>query len=158
MRRHGMKIGFGLCGVLLLAAAGSAWADNNPFVGKWHWNRAQSTLAPGEPVPSDMTAEFSRVDSAHVKWSITVTNAQGRASVESFDTPANGDFYPINGDTVAAFTVKGDTLQGTFKGPAGETDSLTCVLSTDRRKMTCKGAMTGSDGKTENYVDVYDRG
>ncbi len=158
MQRRGMKIGIGLCGVLLLAAAGSAWADSNPFVGKWHWNKAQSKLAPGEPVPGDMTAEFSRVDTKHVKWSVTVTNAQGRASVQSFDTPANGEFYPINGDTVASFTVNGSTLQGTFKGPAGEMDSLTCSVSADQRKMTCNGAMTGSDGKTENYVDVYDRG
>jgi len=36
-------------GVCAAVAADAAWAEDRPFVGRWPWNRAQSTLPPGEP-------------------------------------------------------------------------------------------------------------
>ncbi len=141
----------------LLLTASSALADGNAFVGRWHLNRAQSKAPPGETLPPDMMAEFSRVDAKHVKWSITVTDAQGRPTVESFDSPANGEFYPISSDTTAAFTIEGDTLQGTFKGPVGEVDSLTCTLLAGKRTMSCSGKLTRPNVPPQSYLDVYDR-
>jgi hypothetical protein len=56
MRRlRGVEMVTGLCAAL---AASSAWADSSAFVGRWHWNPAQSTMPPGEPAPNDLTAEF----------------------------------------------------------------------------------------------------
>lgn len=156
-RRDGINRSIGICGLAVSLAAASAWADGSPFAGRWHWNRALSKLPPSESVPGDTTLDISRVDSAHVRWSITITNAQGRAAAESFDTPANGEFYPISSDTTASFRLTGTTLEATFKGPSGESDALSCALSADRKTMTCNGALTGEDGKTETYVDVYDR-
>ena len=144
-------------GLGIVLATGSAWADSSAFVGRWHLNRAQSTLPPGEPVPNDVIAEISRVDSTHVQWSLTVLAAQGQTSVEIFDAVPNGEFYPINSDTTAAFSLIGNTLQATFKGPTGQTDILTCTLAADQKKMTCKGVLSSGDGRTTNYVDVYDR-
>jgi hypothetical protein len=148
------KIVVGLC---IALAASSAWADGSSFVGRWHLNRAQSTLPPGEPVPNDVIAEISRVDSTHVQWSLTVLAAQGQTSVETFDAVPNGEFYPINSDTTAAFSLIGNTLQATFKGPTGQMDTLTCTLAAGQKKMTCKGVLSSGDGRTTNYVDVYDR-
>jgi len=147
----------GLCGVCLALSASPARADDSPFVGRWHWNKAQSTLPPGEPMPADLMADFTRIDSAHVRWSITVVNAQGQPATKSFDAPANGEFYPISSDTTAAFRLAGPTLVATFKGPADQSDTLTCTLSERRNKMTCNGVVKGQDAKTETYVDVYDR-
>lgn len=144
-------------GLGVVLAAGSAWADSNAFVGRWHWNRAQSSPPPGEPVPNDVIAEISRADTTHVRWSLTVVAAQGQTSVETFDAVANGEFYPINSDTTAAFSLNGNLLQSTFKGPSGQTDTLTCTLSADQRKMTCRGALSGGVGPATNYVDIYDR-
>ncbi len=155
MSGHGLTRWVVGLGVVL--AAGSAWADSSAFVGRWHLNRTQSILPPGEPVPSDVIAEISRADSTHVKWSLTVVAAQGQTSVETFDTVANGEFYPINSDTTAALSLNGNRLQSTFKGPNGQTDTLTCTLSADQRKMTCRGALNDGDGRTTSYVDVYDR-
>ena len=148
------KAVMGLCVVLV---ATSAWAESSPFVGRWHWNHAQSTLPSGEPVPNDVTAEISRVDSAHVTWSLTVMSGQDAKGVESFDAVPNGEFYPTNSDTTAAFRLMGNALQGTFKGPRGQTDTLTCTVSADHKKMTCKGVISSGDGRTANYLDVYDR-
>jgi hypothetical protein len=155
MRR--LKLARSIMALCFVLAAGSAWADSSGFVGRWHLNRAQSVLPPGEPVPSDVIAEILRADGMHVRWSLTVIAAQGQNSVETFDAVANGEFYPINSDTTAAFRLKGNLLQSTFKGPSGQTDTLTCMLSADQRKMTCRGALSDGDGRTTNYVDVYDR-
>ena len=153
-RLRGIPMVMGLCAVL---AASSAWAGSSPFVGRWHWSRAQSTLPPGEPVPQDLICAISRAENSHVKWSITVRTVEGRQHVETFDTVANGEFYPISSETTASFRLTGDTLQATFKGPAGQSDAQTCTISADHKQMTCKGVLTEGDGLTVNYVDVYDR-
>jgi hypothetical protein len=152
-----LKLTRSLMAVCFVVAAGSAWADSSGFVGRWHLNRAQSILPPGEPAPSDVIAEILRADNTHVRWSLTVIAAPGQNSVETFDAVANGEFYPINSDTTAAFRLNGNRLQSTFKGPSGQTDTLTCTLSADQRKMTCSGALSDGNGQTTNYVDVYDR-
>jgi hypothetical protein len=159
--RRVSKVVMGLCVAL---AASSAWADSSPFVGRWHWNRAQSTmppgdlvLPPGKPVPNDVTVEISRADSTHLKWSLTAFASQGPPNTETFDTPANGEFYPISSDTTAAFRLTGSTLQASFKGPTGQTDDLTCTLAADQKKMTCTGVLSDGKGHATNYVDVYDK-
>ena len=80
-RPHGMKFIVLFGGIFAIMAAGTAWADGNPFVGKWQLNKAQSKIPPGDVMPADMEANFTRVDMAHVKWTITVTDAQGRPSI-----------------------------------------------------------------------------
>ena len=159
MTRQGkMIISRGLLGACALLSAGTARADGtSPFIGTWHWDAAQSKLPSGESAPSDMTAMFSRVDAKHVRWSVTISNARGQSTVESYDTPANGEFYPISADTTASFRLNGEDLDGVFKGPNGASDTLRCSLSPDARKMTCAGTMIDPGGKTENYVDVYER-
>ena len=154
---RGLVIAKTVVGICIALAAGSAWADSSSLLGRWHWNRAQSTMPPGEPVPNDLTVEISRVDSTHVKWSLTVLVAQGRKNVEAFDTPANGEFYPVSSDTTAAFRLGEGSLQATFKGASGGTDILTCTVVADRKKMTCKGMLIDGEGRATNYVDVYDR-
>jgi hypothetical protein len=154
---NGIGMNILVVGLCLASAAGTAWADSSSFAGRWHLNRTQSTLPPGEPVPNDVTVEISRADSTHVQWSITVLASQDQKSVETFDAVANGEFYPINSDTTAAFKLIGNALQATFRGPIGQTDTLTCTLATDQKKMTCKGVLSGEDGRTTTYLDVYDR-
>jgi hypothetical protein len=144
----------GLCAVL---TASSAWAESSPFVGRWHWNRAQSTLPPGEAAPNDVISEISRADGTYVTWSITIVTPDGQPHVVTFDAAANGEFIRISSDTTASARLAGDTLQATFKGPTGQSDAQTCSVSADRRQMTCRGVLTDGGRQTVNYVDVYDR-
>jgi hypothetical protein len=153
-RLRGLTMVMGLCAALV---ASSAWAGSSPFVGRWRLNRAQSMLPPGEPVPQDLICDIARADDSHVKWSVTVLTAEGRPHVETFDTVANGEFYPLSRETTASFRLTGDTLQATFKGPTGQSDTQTCTLSADHKQMICRGVLTEGDGRTVNYVDVYDR-
>jgi len=108
-------------------------------------------------VPKDLICEISRAEDSHVKWSVTVLTAEGQPHVETFDTVANGEFYPVSSETTASFRLTGDTLQTTFTGPAGQSDAHTCTLSADHKQMICRGVLTEGDSRTVNYVDVYDR-
>lgn len=153
-RLRGTAVIVGLCAAL---TASSAWAESSPFVGRWHWNRAQSTLPPGEPAPNDLTSEISRADGNFVTWSVTIVTPDGQSHLVTFDAAANGESHRISSDTTAAVRLTGDTLQATFKGPTGQSDAQTCTVSADQQQMTCRGVLTPGDGQTMNYVNVYDR-
>src|SRR2546427_45943 len=105
-----------LCAALI---ASSAWAEGSPFVGRWHWNRAQSTLPPDEPAPDDLISDISRADGGYVTWSITIVAPDGRSHVVMFGAPANGEPHRISSDTSASARLAGDALQATFYGPGG---------------------------------------
>ena len=130
---------------------------SSPFVGKWHLNTTMSKAPPGETAPTDLMADISRADALHVRWAVTSVDAKGQKDTEAFDAPANGEFYPVSADTTAAFTLTATSLQGTFKDSTGQTDTLTCSLSGDTRRMTCNGQMSQPDGSMARYVDVFDR-
>ena len=153
-RLRGIKVIMGLSAVL---AASAAWADGNPFVGRWQLNQAQSTLPPGVPVPKDLICDIARAESSHVQWSVTILTPEDRPHVETFTAAANGEFSPLNSETTASVRLTDDTLQATFRGPASQSDAQTCTLSADQTQMTCRGVLTERDGQTVNYVDVYDR-
>src|SRR5260370_10623032 len=144
----GLGLSRWVIGLCLVLAAGSALADSNSFVGRWHWNRTQSSPPPGEPVPTDVIAEISRADSTHMRWSLTVRAAQGQTSVETFDAVANGEVYPINSDTTAAFSLNGRLLRATFKRPSGQTKTMTATLSPDHTDMPAKRGFNAADGTT----------
>ena len=86
-RLRGTPVIVGLCAALMVS---SAWAEGSPFVGRWHWNRAQSTLPPGEPAPNDLISEISRADGTYVTWSVTIVTPDGQPHVVTFDARANG--------------------------------------------------------------------
>jgi hypothetical protein len=144
----------GLCAALTVS---SAWAESSPFVGRWHWNPAQSILPPGEPAPNDLTNEISRADDTYVTWSVTIVTPDGQPHVVTFDAAASEEFISISSDTTAAARLTGDTLQATFKSPTGQSDTQTCTVSADQQQMTCRGVLTYGNGQTVSYVDVYDR-
>ena len=152
-----------LCGAAAFVPVHDAVAQTtaqggiNRFVGRWQLNAAQSKAAPGESVPTSLVTQIDRLDAAHVHWSTTVTDAQGQRDVETFDTPGNGEFYSLNGTTMVAHTLTPTALQSTFKDSGGQTDVVTCTLSTNANQMTCTGLVTQQGGSTAQYVDVFDR-
>ncbi|PYN44105.1 MAG: hypothetical protein DME00_25555 [Candidatus Rokuibacteriota bacterium] len=152
-RIRGTTVITGLCVAL---AAGAAWAESSPFVGRWHWNRAQSTLPPGEPSPNDLVSEISRADGS-VAWSVTIVTPDDQPHVVTFDAAANGEPHRVSSDTTASVRLSADALQVMFQGPAGRSDAQTCTVSGDHWKMTCKGVLTDGAGHTARFVDVYDR-
>jgi hypothetical protein len=153
-RVRGATMMLGLCAAL---TASSAWAESSPFVGRWHWNPAQSTLPPGEPMPNDLTNEISRADSERLTLSVTIVTPDGRPDLVTFDAPADGQSHPVGSGTTASAHVTGDTLEATFTESDGQSDVQSCTVTADEKQMTCRGVVTDPDGRTMTYVDVYDR-
>jgi hypothetical protein len=143
-----------LCAAL---AATAAWAADSPFVGRWHWNRAQSTLPPGEPAPKDVVSEISRADGGAISWSITIVTPDDQRHVVTFAAETDGSAKPISSDTSASARMSDETLQATFNGPAGRSDTQTCTVFADRSQMTCRGVLSDEQGHSVSYVDVYER-
>jgi hypothetical protein len=144
----------GLCAAL---AAGAAWAEDSPFVGKWHWNQAKSTLPPGESAPKEVTHEISKAEAGAVMWSVTVVTPDDQQHIVKFEADPSGEARRITSDTTATARLRNGTLQATFNGPAGQSDTQTCTVSDDRKQMTCNGVVSDGKGHSANYVDVYDR-
>src|SRR5713101_1012249 len=97
----------GLCAAL---TASSAWAESSPFVGRWHWNRAQSTLPPGEPSPNDVVSEISRADGNSVTWSVTIVTPDDQPHVVTLAAGADGESHRISSDTTASVRLIGSGL------------------------------------------------
>jgi opacity protein-like surface antigen len=141
-------------------AAVAAAAEPSPFVGEWHWNKAASTGAPGEPQPREMVLAITSADTARVAWTLTTTEGNGERHVQSFDGPGDGKPVPIPRSTdgsTGAFTVTATTLDSVYADRDGDTDRASCALSADRRQMTCRGSESDGKGRSAAYVDVYDR-
>src|SRR3989475_13337229 len=91
-----------IMGCYVALAASAAWGESSRFVGRWHWNRAQSTLPPGEPSPNDLVSEISRADGNSVTWSVTIVTPDGQPHVVTLEAGADGEFHRISSDTTAS--------------------------------------------------------
>jgi hypothetical protein len=155
------SLGLAALGLLGWACAGTAaQADDPSFTGRWRWNRAESTVAPGEALPKDIITDIASATPGRVQWTVTITDIRDAKHTQSFDGPPDGQPHPVDGSIqgeTAAFTLKANQMQAVFKNPAGETDTVTCTLSTDLRKMMCRGTVLETKGRSSNYIDVYDR-
>lgn len=135
-------------------------AEPGPFVGEWHWNKAESTSAAGEAPPREMVLNITSADPAHVVWSLTVVDEKGERHQQSFSGAGDGKPVPVPGSTdgsTTAFTVTTTKLESASASADGSTDRSSCSLSADRKKMTCRGTESDGKGHSGTYVDVYDR-
>lgn len=155
------KPAFMAIGAVAGMAMSTAHADPASFIGKWHWNRTESSLAPGEPAPKDVLLDITDTAGGQLKWTLTEVDPSGQSHTESFDGLSNGTPSKVMGaddQTTASFTLTADGLNAKFSGPEGASDSWSCSLSPDQRKMTCRGTQSDGHGHSENYTDSYDRG
>src|SRR5437667_10766515 len=97
-RSRGTTVIMGFCVAL---AASAAWAESSPFVGRWHWNRAQSTLPPGEPSPNDVGSEFSHADGNSVTWSVTIVTLDGQHCAPSLSPGVEDEAKRTTRETTA---------------------------------------------------------
>ena len=145
----------GMCATLVTSVA---HAQSNGFVGRWHWNQAQSTLPPGVTPPKDVVSDISRADERRVAWTVTVVAPDGDQRVVTFEGAGDGQARSLgDSGTTAAAKATTDSLQATVIGATGQSDVQTCTLSSGGRRMTCRGVLSDGQGHTLTYVDVYDR-
>jgi hypothetical protein len=138
----------------------AALAQTLPFAGNWLWNPAQSTVAPGEPVPKAVVLAIAGAETGRVQWTLTRTDDKGDKFVESYNGTGDGRPAPVIGaapGTTARFTVTATTMTSSYANSDGSTEHATCTLSPDGRLMTCAGTDDDGKGHTTHYRDVFDR-
>jgi hypothetical protein len=145
----------------LAASSGSpADAQTASFIGRWHWDKAQSSSVPGEPAPRDIQLNITALSLGALAWTLNEVDPQGGKHSESFNGKPDGTAFPVVGagdQTTAAFTLAGNTLKAMFKSQDGATDSWSCAETPDGGKMKCQGTESDGKGHTAGYTDVYDR-
>ena len=144
----------------IAAGASPAVAQSPGFVGTWHWNKAQSSVAAGDSPPSEVVLAIAAAESGRVQWTLTGTDPKGVKHVESYNGSGDGKPAAVTGaapGTVASFTVTPTTLAASYSNPDGSSERTSCTLSPDRRQMICAGTENDGKGHTSDYRDVYDR-
>ena len=144
-----------VAGLWAAMAVSAARAEDSPFVGRWHWNQAQSTLPPGAMAPKDVMSEISQAEGGALSWTVTVVmpdDQQHAMTLKAGPAPER-----VGSDTTASVRLSGEMLQTAFNGDAGQSDILTCTVSANHQQMTCNGVLSDGRGHSVNYVDVYDR-
>ena len=142
---------------LSLSTAALAADDGaGAFAGEWRWNKAESSVIPGEPVPREVVLRIASATPARVQWTLTRTDADGSQHAESFSGGGNGQPGAVTGapDTTGAFTVTANTFDANYTSKDGSTDRTSCSLSADRKKMTCRGTESDGKGHSMNYVEI----
>ena len=149
-----------LWGAAMCAAPAAAFAQAPAFVANWYWNRTQSTVAPGEDLPSSVVLAITAAETGRVQWTLTGTDAKGAKHAETYSGTGDGKPAPVIGappGTMASFTVSPTTMTASYTNTDGSSEHTSCTLSPDHRQMICAGADNDGKGHTSNYRDVYDR-
>ncbi len=95
-----------------------------------------------------------------MQWTVTQTDDKGQPYTFSFNGPPNALPKPLQGGqagTTAVFSVTEGAMKVTFRNPGGDSDTQDCSMSTDAKRLTCHGTILYKNGKSVNYLDVYDR-
>lgn len=124
----------------------------------WTWNAKESTLPAGMPAPKSQVMKITEKGDKAVNWTMTTVGTDGKKQVMSWSGAYDGKDRPVKGGGTAALTKDADgTTNVSWKDKDGSTGAEKCTLSSDKKKMTCKGSVKMKDGKSADFTDVMDR-
>jgi hypothetical protein len=147
-----------LIAAAMLLLPWTAFAADGPMTGPstWTWNPKESKSS--AETPKSMVLKITKDDGTNLAWTMTVVDPKGKTHKSSWSGAYDGKERPAKGGGAAAFTKNSDgSTKIAFKEKDGGGGEETCSVSSDKKKMTCKGTMKSKDGKTAEYTDVYDR-
>ena len=141
-------------------AAGAAFAQADPQVGKWKLNVEKSKYNPG-PAPKSGTTSIEAAgkgvkivvdqvmaDGAKRHWEVT-------ADYDGKDSPVTGN--NPDADTVARTRVDANTVQTVQKKGGKVTTTQTSAVSADGKTRTVTTKGVNAAGQQVNNVAVYER-
>jgi len=149
-----------LCAVAAAGTLTAAYAQTASFAGQWHWNRTESTAAPGRTPPRFVVLTITAAEPGHVEWTLNGTDAKGQQHVQAFVGTGDGKPAPVAGapnGTMASFTVTIGDMTMSYTSRDGSSERSNCTITVTDSKMICQGVETDAKGKTESFRDVYDR-
>lgn len=144
--------------VVCLAGAAICFAADNPQLGTWKLNEAQSKYAPGA-AKINLVVYTAVGDS--IKIAIDEVGADGKASHNDWTGKFDGKDYPVTGDptadTRAYKKVDDRTLDYTNKKGGKVVLSGRVVVAADGKSRTVTFNGTDAAGKKITSTAVYDK-
>jgi hypothetical protein len=120
--------------------AGTLWASDDPFCGKWKLNIEKSKLV-GEQI------KIQDLGGNKYKW--TSGNTSDTFTYDGTDQPARF------GRTISLAPEGSNSWKMVIKKDGRVISSMTHTLSDDGKTQTIKGTETKPDGTTSDFVDVW---
>src|SRR5207249_1982359 len=125
---------------LACSLAGTLWASDDPFCGKWKLNLEKSDFA-GEQI------KIQHLHGSEYKW----------GSGEGSDTISHdGTYQTVSfGRTISMFPEGSNSWSMVIKKDGRVISSMTHTLSDDGKMQTIKGTETKPDGTTSDFTAVW---
>lgn len=149
--------------LILMLAAGSAFARPASLEGKWQLNLGESELLPGEGAPAQLVMAITQDDGKRFRWTVTVKMPDGSSGMTKFDGAIDGKPYSVDGrpGSTSAFSW---TAEGSLKQVSQSTGGISVEIceftggaGSSPRRMTCSARQTDMQGRVATYIEVFDR-
>jgi hypothetical protein len=144
--------------VLVFAAAGSVWAENDPRIGTWRLNVSKSTSSNGQ-LPANETRTYT-AEGSDIMGSSEGVNAKGKPISTHYNASANGKDRPAGSDPSITLSIKQTgpgAYAGTMKKDGKVIGTNTAVISGGGKVFTFKNKGTDAEGKSFTSTTVYDK-
>jgi len=149
MKRFLIAAAFGL------SSAGALAADN-PYVGTWKKNAAESF---GMADPTGQETTVIRRHDTVLDYTWTGTGSDGKTETFSYSGKVDGKEQMLPGDSGlrgAMIATPSGVIEAKLWGPDGSLEDKFCILSAPR-KLTCFATFTDGKGKVSLFKEVFDK-
>lgn len=146
--------------VASVISAGVVWSQatqQGPMVGSWKLNLAKSNFGSG-PKLGAMQVQVTTDTPAAVKWSTTMTAANGMSFTYSYEAAPDGKDHAAQGTTTTfAYTEEGGTVTETQRDTDGTVTVGTFTVSPSGKTGTWNYTITDPQGNVAHQTLVFDR-
>ena len=132
-------------------------AQQGPMFGAWKLNLAKSNFGTGTKL-GGMVVQVTSDTAALVKWTTTMTAANGMQFSYSFEGAADGKDHAAQGTaTTYAYSVDGNVVKETQKDSDGTLTVGTFAVAPNGKAGTWTYTITDPQGNVVNQTLVFDR-
>ena len=157
-----MRILLGLLGFLTFVySVHETFAAEGSYVsqqGAWIRNKAESKIPPDSFTPLDQPMVVMQDDGKQLKFVVFAMTSTGLQPDITYDGAYDGQPYTYGKDGTKSYThLSANSFRTDWKSVNGSTASEVVTINANATKMRIEGKRTDPDGKTYEYVQVWDR-
>jgi len=150
--------------VSLCMFAAAALAADDPFIGTWKANVAQSAFSPGPP-PTSVTVTIAPHGTNGIHVTVEAMNATGEKTVTHYSANYDGKEYPfvqtgagaVSGQTISLKRMDAQTVERTTYLAGKTLLTETWVVSQDGKTRTVTQTGTNAQGQAVNNIIVTEK-
>jgi len=148
-----------ILGVVLISVVSLSAQTNDPRIGTWKLNVAQSAYSPG-PAPKSLTLKVEPSGQGE-KVTAEFVNADGTRTTTEYTANFDGKDYPLTGsliaDTVSLKRIDARTTVRTDKKGGKAVQTLRRVVSEDGKVLVVMTKGTNAQGQPANNALLFEK-